>query len=394
MAVDSVQTGGKHDLTASVKNVLAAHGVTAPHTGKPFTEAMLLGIGGGLGAGYILWEFKAHVSASIVLGFTNRWNYAPQHMTTMCERIGVKTTIQEAGGAKAAKANFQAAVDAGKPFIAWVDKASLPYQQLPEALKGYGIWIVGVHGVENDMVLVDDLGEHLYTVPLDIFTAARDVIPSDKNRIMRIEAPITIDLPAAINAGIADHIEYLSSGSESFALPVYKKWARLMTDTKNKKGWPVVFADPEAKGLFDTLCSVFEGVTLNDIDGCGLRGMYADFLDEAADVVNKPALKQVAQQYRDLAQLWIQFTDVAFPASVPAFQQMRDVLSLRYQLLHENRLDEMRKASDSVAAMRAEYNRNFPLKDTSALFAEMSDKLIAIYDAETQALDALKQVAS
>ncbi len=65
--------GGKHPNTAALKNVLAAQEVKAPHPNKPFGEAMLLGIGGGLGAGYILWEFKQHESAIIVLGFRNRF---------------------------------------------------------------------------------------------------------------------------------------------------------------------------------------------------------------------------------------------------------------------------------------------------------------------------------
>ncbi len=54
--------GGIHPETASVKNILAYHGVIAPHTGKPFSEPMLLGIGGGLGASYLLWEFEKHGS--------------------------------------------------------------------------------------------------------------------------------------------------------------------------------------------------------------------------------------------------------------------------------------------------------------------------------------------
>ena len=46
---DYAQFGGKHCETGSLKNVLAHLGVTAPHTGRPFSEEMLLGIGGGVG---------------------------------------------------------------------------------------------------------------------------------------------------------------------------------------------------------------------------------------------------------------------------------------------------------------------------------------------------------
>ncbi len=42
--------GGKHPNTAALKNVLAAQGVKAPHNGELFNEAMLLAIGGELGA--------------------------------------------------------------------------------------------------------------------------------------------------------------------------------------------------------------------------------------------------------------------------------------------------------------------------------------------------------
>ena len=72
--------GGKHPETAALKNVLAHHGVKAPHTGQPFSEDMLLGIGGGLGIGYILWEFKEPALKALVLGFRNNWQYPVKFM--------------------------------------------------------------------------------------------------------------------------------------------------------------------------------------------------------------------------------------------------------------------------------------------------------------------------
>ena len=57
-----------HRTPHAIAGVLANRGL-APRTGQPLSEAMVLGAGGGLGAGYILWEFKAHDSRSLVLGF-------------------------------------------------------------------------------------------------------------------------------------------------------------------------------------------------------------------------------------------------------------------------------------------------------------------------------------
>src|SRR5262249_32672272 len=90
-----IQTVGNHPNTAALMHVLAAQNVTAPHTGKPLSEALILGISGGLGAGYILWEFKGHGSPNIVQGFHNRWNYPVQYMTATCDRLGAKATVQE-----------------------------------------------------------------------------------------------------------------------------------------------------------------------------------------------------------------------------------------------------------------------------------------------------------
>src|SRR5262245_338712 len=67
--------GGLHPETATLANVLANQGVVSGLTGEPLTEATILGIGGGLGAGYILWEFQRHGAPVLTLGFRNRWQY-------------------------------------------------------------------------------------------------------------------------------------------------------------------------------------------------------------------------------------------------------------------------------------------------------------------------------
>jgi len=380
-------TRGVHPNTSALMNVLAALGVTAPHTGKPFSEALLLGIGGGLGAGYILWEFKAHGSPNIVMGFSNRWNYAPEHLSTLCSRINTEPVLLEAGGVKAAAANLQSAIDEGVPVVVWVDKAHMPHQQLPESLKGYCIHLVGVYGEDGDSILVDDLTGSLFRVPKDVFAAGRARIGSDKNRILRVTPPKQIDLEAAVMAGINDHLEHLGRDSESFSLPVYKKWAKLLTDPKNKKGWPTVFQS--RNGLYPTLRSIYEGVLLDGTDGAGLRGMYADFLDEAAGIMHNPALKEAAAAYRDVAAKWRAFGNAALSAAV--FAETRDLMNQRYSLYQQGKQDEMRSVSARLENLMGEFNTDFPLDDAAvnALFAELQDHLEGIYEGEVAARDQL-----
>lgn len=89
--------GGVHPETAAIANVAANLGVTAAHTGAPLSEAMVLGAGGGLGAGYILWEFQAHHARVLTLGFRNSWQYPDRWAAKTIERLGLRGEVLHTG---------------------------------------------------------------------------------------------------------------------------------------------------------------------------------------------------------------------------------------------------------------------------------------------------------
>jgi hypothetical protein len=259
--------GGEHPETATIKNALASLGVKAPHTGKSFTEAMLLGIAGGLGIGYILWEFKKYASAILVMAFQNKWNYPLKFTANLCNRLGIKPVFKETSGTAAAEKHLKEALENGTPAIAWVDQFHLPYMHLPETLNGCMGWIVTAYGLDEaeDKVLIDDLSKKPLTISREEFAKARARIPSYKNRLLLLGAPHAIALENAIIDGIRDCVNYLGAKSDTFALPAIAKWAKLMTDTKNPKGWPVVFR--KRNGLYSTLTSIYEGIAHRGSDG-------------------------------------------------------------------------------------------------------------------------------
>ncbi|GAB4466915.1 MAG: hypothetical protein Kow00120_31100 [Anaerolineae bacterium] len=388
------QFGGQHPETAALTNTLAALGLKAPHTDAPLTEAMLLGVGGGLGAGYILWEFKEHNNAVLVLGFRNNWQYPVKFYENLCNRLGVRVAFQETGGKKTAERNLLAALDRGIPAVAWVDRAHMPYLQLPDELMGWMSHIVSIHAIEDGHALVDDLATQPFSVPLEDLADARARIGSNKNRLLLVETlPDALDLPATVRAGLADCAAHLSQKSDSFSLPTFRKWARLMTDTTNKKGWPVVFADRTS--LYGALKSVYEGVKLGGANGGGLRGLYADFLDEAAAVLGAPPLQEVAAKYRMLAALWDDFAEASLPDDVEPLRQTKALLQQRNDLLMakgDGARDATTPLVAELAALHTECSRAFPMNDAAveALFAALQERMAAIYAAEVAALDALK----
>lgn len=387
------QFGGIHPETATMTNVLANQGFVSPHNSRPLSEAMVLGIAGGLGCGYILWEFKKYEAAILVMGFQNKWNYTSEFMQNFCDRVGVKAEFLETGGAKTAEKHLDEALADGHFPIAWVDQEKLPYFYLRPMYSGCFGHFVTVFGQEDGRYLLDDRAQKPLSIDAETFSQARGRIGSYKNRLLLIESNGSgFDLPTAVMAGLEDCVDYLSRSSQTFALPVYKKWARMMTDTKNKKGWPVVFK--EKVGLYSTLRSLHEGIKLFGTDGGGLRGLYADFLDEAEVILNNPALGGAAVQYRQVANLWSNFADAVLPDEIAPLKETKVLLAQKYSLFlaHSTEVDEeLRQLSQQLQDMEVELNGRFPISDEEmhALFADMQTHLEGIYAAEQEALATL-----
>jgi len=171
-----------------------------------------------------------------------------------------------------------------------------------------------------------------------------------------------------------------------------KKWARTMTDRKNPKGWPVLFAN--RRGLYGLLQPVFEGIALDGTGGDGLRSLYAAFLDEAAPIVGRPALAEVATRYRELAAEWVALAAAALPGDVPELRQARELLREKHERLMDGGEAAVVATEPLAARIHAHYtalNRDFPLDAvaTETLFADLADRLRALHANEVAAAGAL-----
>ncbi len=387
--------GGTLPETAALRNVLAFHGVTAPHTGEPFTEAMLLGLGNGLGAVYILWEFKEHNSKTVVMAFHHRANYRREFSGHICNRLGVTHEMHETSGRKAATAKLQAALDDGLPAIALVDWAGMSYLGLPEHLQGAVGYIVTVCGgcaVEGE-IYIDDRSPHPLALSAEEFAIARGRIGSFKHQLLVLEPPVDIDLPNAVHAGIQSCLDYLGQKSDSFSLPSIRKFARMLTDRKNKKGWPQVFAD--RLGLFGVLRSLYETIEPVGANGGSLRAMYGDFLEEAAVVLNNPALAEVSAQYHVLGEKWHKLAESLLSNRIPEFKQAKSLIRKRRTMFTGKRkpnFEQIRANGNALEELTTAFDKEFPLEDSAIteLFEGMQTQLFDIYESEVAALAALR----
>ncbi len=242
--------------------------------------------------------------------------------------------------------------------------------------------------------MVDMLASKPYIIDGDTMATVRARIPSFKNRIMTVHPKTQINLEAAIGEGLQDHINYLGASSTSFALPAIKKWSRLMTDTKNSKGWPNVFRN--TKGLYGVLRTIYEAIEHLGTGCGGLRGMYADFLDEAATTLGNDDLKPVASMYRTLHRRWSTLAQTVLSDRIESFKISKEMLNRRAALRLEKggfSLDDIRQLNDDIHYLKTDVNTIFPMNkvETSQLFAEIQSQLAAIYEHEKEVLAALQR---
>jgi hypothetical protein len=371
--------GGQHPETAAVAHVLADHGVE-------LTEAMVLGIGGGLGAGYILWEFAAHDTVHLTLGFRRRWNYLDWTDQTL-DRLGARYRVHATSGARGAAAALDEALAAGEPAIVVPDRYLAGYWHLPPHLEAHGGHAVVAYASTAAGVRIDDRNTRPLTVPADALHRARARVVSYRNKMVVVEAATAPEkLADLVRDGIRECAGHLGGTSASFALPAWQKWARLLTDRRNAKGWPTVFAD--GRGLATALVTVWDAVEPAGMGGGHLRGLYADFLDEAATLLGERAA-QAAEAFREAARRWHAFAEAALPGDVPEYARLRDLMAAVAEgvALGDDGAAARAEAAAELWQRRAELDRRPPVAPDLGFLAE---RLRAVHAAEAEAVEALR----
>jgi hypothetical protein len=245
------------------------------------------------------------------------------------------------------------------------------------------------------VALVDDRSRAPLTVPLDALAAARARVVSYKQRQLVLDAPAAeLDvegLRAAARSGLAEQAEHLSRRSDSFSLPAFRKWERLLTATGKAKAWPRVFADRVS--LFDACLSVYENLEPSGWNGGHLRGLYAAFLDEAAALLEAPALGGAAALYREAAARWHEVAGVALPGDAEPFAEARRLVDRLQAEIEQGDAGRDRAAATAgrLWALRDRWRREFPGGDdrAAALLPALAAAVGAACQAEEAALAAL-----
>lgn len=318
--------------------VLAASDVRSPLTDRPFTEAMLSGLAGGIGFMIFTFEYKEITTASAVTRF-----HPGPYVENLVRRCGAPVLIQQTGSAKLAKARLDAALDAGVPAVVRLVRGELPWVA-EDQLTDMDSIDVAVVANDSDGYLIDDGGGRLRRVTAAELEQARGFRKADKYWQAHVSAlgvdPLDGEALTAevVRQAIAQTMEAMLSEqappgipagyAKNFGILGMQSWARRLADTSTKHGWARIFAEPERQAAgMGMLHSLLAGKRYS---GPGaLRWLYARFLEEAATTeavseVGRAGLAEAAAQYRALGEHWDELTATVGAETKPDFATMSE----------------------------------------------------------------------
>lgn len=389
---------GRHPETGTVHNALAYQGVRAPHTGEPYSEALLLGITGGITVGYFTFEYEGYLPHIALL---TRNTFDP--LETLFERLALPREVIHTTSSAKGDENVQDVLRSGRPAVVWADMFSLSYNDLPYDERNWRVIPMLVYGLDDEHAHLADRANVPIAVPTAEFQAARARIKKDKFRVMTLETPNEERLAAAVSKGIWECISLFTDAPpkgkrDNFGLAALQHWVKMLTNKRNKSGWMRYFAPGERlwMALAGNITQPGIVATIMHEDGNSAeRGMCADFLEEAALILEKPDLNAVAALFRDCETKWSTLATIALPQDIPLFKETADLLRQKQILFLEQgaaALPEIQQVNARLNAIQRTVADAFPLGDdeVTAFFEQLAEQVLAIHDCEQQAVEALQ----
>lgn len=389
------QFEGRYWDTAALRNALDYQGAKAPHTSEPYTEAMLLGLSGGITFGYFTFHYKGYDPQVNLL---TRNTFDPTER--IFDRLKLPRELLRSASADKARRNLIQALENGFAPVASPDMWLLPYNALPYDEGMWGGMPLVIYGYEPEKgeAYISDRSRVPLIVSTDDLDQARGRIKKERNALLLLNEPDESALADAIRQGLADCLQLMTEkppkgSAKNFGLRALQHWAEMLVK-KSRGSWAKEY--PSGRPLLAALTSAYTflgpafGKTVQ-----AERDVYADFLDEAAQVLNSPALSDVAGMYRVAGEAWRGLHDSLLPKDAPMLGEARDAIDRKTALFIESgaaHLDEIIAQRDRLESLKKVSENDFPLTDDEIadLRASIRDAVLRAHDAEEAAVNALK----
>lgn len=385
---------GIHWETGTIHNFFTHRGFYAPHTGRAYSEPLLLGVSGGVVFGYFSFAYEGW---DPILALLSRNTFDP--FDRMLSRLGVMQNIQQTTKLEKAQKNLRRVLDEGSPAVVWVDLFNLTHTGKSDSSGIPGMFPLIVYGWQDGLVYVADRAKQGFVIPEQEFMESWGKVKKYKYRLATYEAPAADKLPSAVSAGIWDTINLFTEkppkGSKNnFGSLAYQHWIKLLTKPKTRLSWEKEF--PRGVKLFAGLKDGFTRTnTFGQAQSGADRRPYAAFLREAADILEKPQLNDVADQFVQSADAWEELGHRLLPDDVPLLAETRQLLEQkrdRYRAGGPGTGEAVTLINNRISEIRAVCEADFPMSQSEIeeQRASLVEQIQAVHSIELEAIQALK----
>lgn len=285
-----------HEETPAERPVLPpdlwALRVVLREAGLELSEPLLFGLAGG--AGFVADAGAAPGRSAFLTG----WDPAQSSLPTAASHLGVVAALQETARAGRAAEQLEALLAERTPVIVWVDRAVLLSDDAPPGVTlptGVGAAVVTPTSAARYSVA---LAGHLC-----VFATAEQLAEARHgagmaNRLLAVRGG-EIDLPRAVRGGLAmTALGGARHKKRAHGPSGVAELAGRIVDT-GRRGWQRRFgADGELAGALEAFAAAVESQ-----DGLW-RDAQAAYLTLAGDLLQLPAISQLAEPYARLAADW------------------------------------------------------------------------------------------
>ncbi len=297
----------------ALTRALAAAGVVNPVDGRPLTEQLVFGLGGGIGFQYMVFVYEGWTSIALDGRRNTLYFEKAGFIEHACAALGVPVRVQQLPSPETARKRLRAALAAAPEVVLTLDLVKLPGHPGDDPYLPYLPTPVTVseHGADLE---VTGLAGGKRTMSWAEVIEARWAQQKKYGGLFLLGAPADppadpLDVAAATRAALARTADCLlepsmTSFDTNFGIPGIRKWARMLTDEKDAKGWPKLCPDDESLRL--ALLSVRRG-----LGETASRAQFAAFLGEAATLLGDAKLAASAATYADLGRRWAKLVDLA-----------------------------------------------------------------------------------
>jgi len=289
LKIDFEHSQSAHCENGAVSNLLRFHNLD-------LSEPMVFGIGSGLFFSYLPFVKLNGLPASsyrILPG----WIFK-----RVTHRLGIQMHTATFNNPEKAMRSLDETLEKGLPVGILTSVFYLPY--LPKALRfHFNAHNIVVFGKEKDNYLVSDpVGDSTVEISYEDLKRARfakgTLAPKGK-MYYPVKMPETIDLASSIKKGIK------KTAKDMVNVPVHFfgiKGIRFMAKSIHK--WPKRLSEKEGILRLGQLIRMQEEIGTG---GAGFRFIFAAFLQEAAVVLNNPALKDISKEMTETGDVWREF---------------------------------------------------------------------------------------